>query len=181
MTKLSSTVDIDKLKDLLKKSKQEEIADFIEKRFTERYFDPITNQKKDQKHGFSIMAVSCLVIESLESFKNGWETTRNRSEQSFKQFLTREEEFEEFKDCPKEFYKHIRCGILHQSETTGGWKIRRKGKLFDKDSKTINATKFLESLQKALKRYIEDLKKDQWDSELWDNLRRKLRFIIHNC
>lgn len=41
------------------------------------------------------------------------------------------------------FFTDIRCGILHQAETRGGWKIQRKGTLLDDHNKTMNATVFL--------------------------------------
>lgn len=181
MTLLSSTVSIKKLEGFLKDSEKEEIANFVHQRFTERYIKPINNLDKTEKHGFSIMAVCCLMIESLESFKNGWHSTRNRSEQAFKEFLKSENEFMELKDHASQFYKHIRCGILHQSETTDGWKIQRKGELFDSESKTINASEFLIRMEKSLEQYVQHLKVSDWDSERWDNLRRKLRKIISNC
>lgn len=127
------------------------------------------------------MAICCLMIESLESFKNGWESTRNRSELAFKQFFSSESEFKQFEKSASLFYKHVRCGILHQSETTDGWKILRNGELFNEQAKTINATKFLKKLESSLDNYTNDLKRQDWDSVYWDNLRRKLRNIIKNC
>lgn len=181
MTLLSSSVTSEKLNKLIINSEKVLIADFILERFNERYISPIENLDSTEKHGFSIMAISCLMIESQESFKNGWENTRNRSESAFKIFFNRESNFSEFKNYSSDFYKNVRCGILHQSETTNGWKIRRDGKLFEPKTKTINASKFLSELKKVLINYTNDLKKSEWDSEDWDNLRRKLRNIIKNC
>lgn len=142
MTQLSSTVNTTKLLEMINNSDKVGIADFILERFSERYINPIIVLDKTEKHGFSIMAISCLMIESLESFKNGWEDTKNKSEKAFKSFFTRETEFEIFKTISTQFYKNVRCGILHQSETTDGWKIRRDGNLYETETKTINATVF---------------------------------------
>lgn len=49
-----------------------------------------------------------------------------------------------------QFYKHVSCGILHQSKTTDGCKIIWKDKIFQPETKTINATKFLKRLDKRL-------------------------------
>ena len=76
------------------------------------------------------------------------------------------------------FYKNIRCGILHQGETAGGWKILRRGKLLD--DKTINSVRFLEEIKKAVKEYVGELKKSEWDSETWDKCRTKMSQIIKN-
>ncbi|WP_373520745.1 hypothetical protein [Aquiflexum sp.] len=121
------------------------------------------------------------MIESIESYKNGWESTKNRSEEAFKQFLIREKEFVDFKDNASQFYKHVWCGILHQSETTGGWKIQRKGKIFEDSTKSINATIFLIKMKKTLNSYTNNLISADWDSENWINLRKKLQKVIKNC
>jgi len=181
MTQLSSTINTTELLDMINNSDKVGIADFILERFSERYINPITILDRTEKHGFSIMAISCLMIESLESFKNGWEDTRNKSEKAFKSFFAREKEFELFKPISGQFYKNVRCGILHQSETTDGWKIRRDGNLYERETKTINATAFLDKLETTLKKYVADLKSSDWDSSDWDNLRRKLRLVINNC
>lgn len=88
--------------------------------------------------------------------------------------------FKQFEN--KRFYKYVRCGLLHQGETIGGFTIGRKPTepLLD-DKKRINAHKFLTELEKVLRSYAERLLKDEWDSEIWDNFRRKMRFIINHC
>lgn len=181
MTQLSGNINSTELKDLIDNSEQDKIADFVYDRFYERYIHPIESLDRNDKNGFSIMAVSCLMIESLVSFKNGWEDTRNKSEKAFREFLTTEPEFIEFKELSKPFYINVRCGILHQSETTSGWKLMRKGMIYDSATKTINATLFLNRLKKTLESYRQTLKTAEWDSSDWDNLRRKLRMIIKNC
>jgi hypothetical protein len=181
MQQLSENINSDELSNLILKSQQSQIADFVYDRFFERYIRPIESLDRTDKNGFSIMAVSCIMIESLVSFKNGWEDTKNKSEKAFRQFLTTEPEFKEFKELYKPFYINIRCGILHQSETTSGWKIRRKGEIYDAKTKTVNATLFLKRLKKTLDNYRQSLKSAEWDSSDWDNLRRKLRMIIKNC
>lgn len=120
--------------------KREEIADFVYERHYRRYLKPFEfdddNYKKEYKNGFSIMANCCLLIETIESFYRGWPQSRN--ELNFLKFFSRDSGFKEFStdDIPTQFYKHIRCGILHQGETTGGWTINReKSKLLDKGKK----------------------------------------------
>jgi len=181
MTKLSTSVDTKKLLKLIKDKNRNEIAEFVNERFSERYIKPIKNLNPNEKHGFSIMAVSCLMIESLESFKSGLKDTKNKSKTTFIKFLTTEPEFKDFYGYEESFYTDIRCGILHQSESTNGWKIVRKGKLFDSQTKTINASRFLEKLEKTLNNYTTDLKLQNWSSNNWKNLIKKLNSIINNC
>ena len=177
-------VTIDIYLDYLKNKDKNLIADFIYYRLYNRYLKPFTfnnvDYKKNYKNGFSIMANCCLLIETLESLKNGWGDTRNKSEAAFIQFFKSDKNFSELKNSGKEFYKKVRCGILHQGETVGGWKINRSGhKLLD--SKIINAYKFSKKIEQSLKDYRNELKRAEWDSEIWDNFRIKMRKIISNC
>jgi hypothetical protein len=128
------------------------------------------------------MASLCLLVETLQSFKNGWADSDRKSRKAFKQFFKDNIDFPELKDKGSEVYENIRCGILHQGETTGGWKIIRKGKEFYcGDTNTLDAVLFSERMKKSLHSYSEDLLKSEWDAEIWDNFRTKMRKVISNC
>lgn len=102
------------------------IADFVFKRLSERYLIPLENVPSEFKNGFSLMANACLLIETYESFWQGWDSTEVANWRTFKSFFNRENGFMTFKPDAYDFYSNIRCGILHQGETKGGWKITRK-------------------------------------------------------
>ncbi|ACL26653.1 hypothetical protein [Chloroflexus aggregans] len=182
---LSSSVTVKKYRELEKAQDREGIANFILERFTERYITPIdstdkkhglctstdkeqkhgfckSTDKNDKKHGFCTMAICCLMIEALESFWQGWEDTKGKSETAFHEFFQRCSRnnlaLGAFKDVADDFYTGVRCGILHQAETTNGWRIRRKDLLYDPEQKIINATAFHRELQNALKAYCEELR-----------------------
>src|SRR5262249_3818794 len=146
-TKLSSNITINRYREIEHEQKKDEISKFIHERFTERYITPL---KKEPKHGFCTMAISCLMIEALESFWQGWPNSDGKSKAAFCYFFDRSDDLKDFRGHVQEFYKHVRCGILHQAETTGGWRIRRNGALFDPTTKTINATEFHNRLEKCL-------------------------------
>jgi hypothetical protein len=159
---------------------------FIYERHYRRYIKPFEFEdetyRKEFKNGFAMMATCCLLIETIESFYRGWEQSRN--ELNFLKFFTRENEFNEFAtdDIPTQFYKHIRCGILHQGETTGGWTIIRDGlKLLDKGKLEIDAVLFSEKLKKSLDSYRNNLKVSEWDAQLWKNAREKMKSVLKNC
>ena len=156
------------------------IADFIERRFTERYITPM-RVDASKKNGFTIMAVACLLIEALESFRQGWPNSDQKSQLAFCNFFDRTSNFTFIRGYSQDFYKNVRCEILHQGETTGGWHIRRKGPIFDKSTKTVNAKKFHDEIEKVLKHYCDELRKSSWDSEIWKALRKKMRAICRNC
>jgi len=179
-------VTIQNYNDLIDTQDKDKIADFFYHRMHSRYIKPFQYDnetfKKNYKNGFSIMASCCLLIEAVQSFKNGWETSDKKSEKAFKEFLQSEKNFKDFNKKEKDFYKNIRCGILHQGETTGGWKISRIGDyLFEDTSLTINSVRFLRELEFSLQQYTENLKTEKWDSDIWDNFRIKMRKVISNC
>ena len=178
---LSSSTSIRRYRELEAAQNRSEIAKFIYQRFWERYIAPFESMSHRQKHGFSIMAVSCLMIEALESFRQGYLNTDGKSSSCFQGFLQKTKHLGKFKDISVQFYKNVRCGILHQAETTGGWRIRRDGPLFDGETRTINATQFLSCLKKELKQYQLELESSDWSSILWENLRNKTDAIIENC
>ena len=66
-------------------------------------------------------------------------------------------------------------------ETTGGWRIRRNGRLFEEDENLINATEFHRRLSGALDSYMRELCRADWESERWKNFRIKMNATIKNC
>ncbi len=128
-----------------------------------------------------MMAICCLCIESLECFRRGWRQTRRPHEQVFRNFFDREQGFAPFRGYSKSFYANVRCGILHQAETTGGWRIWLKGLLFDSDRLTINASLFADELRKAIDHYVNELQDNDWDSDILVNFRKKMKSILDNC
>jgi hypothetical protein len=121
------------------------------------------------------------MIESLESFWQGLPNSDGEGKRVFCFFFDRNDAFADFRGHSQDFYKHVRCGILHQAETTGGWRILRKGDLVDHLERTINAKKFRDALETCLINYCEELKRAEWNEAIWKNLRNKMDAIIKNC
>ena len=132
-----------------------------------------------------MMAVACLTIEALESFRRGWPDTSRRGagEHAFCSFFDAHDSFAPFRGHAREFYKGVRCGILHQAETTLGWRIRRDGDLLKIGGaiRTVNAKKFITALKQAIEAYRDQLMAAPWDDELWKALRIKMERICKNC
>lgn len=104
------------------------IAEFISGRFTERYFAPLEASKA--KSGFCLMAVSCLMIEALQCFWEGLpRTPKSNGADLFRRFFDRNSNMGIPSGLGGRFYGNVRNGILHQAETTDGWKIRLGGTL----------------------------------------------------
>ncbi len=81
-----------------------------------------TTRWQGRRFGFTILAVDCLVIETLEAFIEGLEDTEGKSRATFCKFLRSRPLFAaEFttEDLAEQFYYQFRCGILHQAEVGG--------------------------------------------------------------
>ncbi len=157
------------------------VAKFIKCRLSSKYLFPFENQDKDEKSGFAMMACYCLLIETLQAFREGKDQTeRQQNGCAFCHFFRNETEnpLGVFENIATDFYKNVRCGLLHQGETSNGWKIRRDGDLFNTETKTINANKFGGALKEVLERYVECLKTDD---ALFENAKKKIKFIINHC
>jgi hypothetical protein len=174
--KLSSSTTIRRYKDLQTNGDRRAIAEFIVERFNERYFCPI--QTSLHKHGFASMAIACLIIETLESFYQGLTDTKNVSGKMFQDFFQRKTELNVFGAADNWFYKDIRCGILHQAESRGGWRILRSGPLLDRNAKSINATRLVTALQRAVQKYADEVVSDE---KVWQNFQRKMAAVCNNC
>ncbi len=165
----------------LRADERGKVAEFLEQRFLERYFTPVEALNKDEKNGFATIALSCLVVESLQSHYYGWPSTNGKSEFAFCRFFDREDRFSVFRGFANAFYVNVRCGVLHQGETTGGWRVRRDGPLFDSTRLCVNATKFHRALRGSLSEYVNKLQHPAADDSLWKNCHKKLKAVIANC
>lgn len=164
---------------MLKARDKEGLANFIGERFNERYIAPFARNRS--KNGFIMMASACLMIEALESFHQGWKQSPN-SPQAFDQFFARNIKFHVFKDHSRAFYKHVRSGILHQGETTGGWRVRRDLPIvFIADSLSVDASRFMTEVKVTLADYCASLRTEQWNDDRWRKAQKKLRSICSNA
>ena len=136
----------------------------------------------EYKSGFSIMTNCSLLIETVIAFLQGDNQTSTYGDEAFNKFFIKAKLYNNplsiFEN--QKFYKNIRCGLLHQGETYGGFKIQRGGKLYNQSKKIINAKKFCDEMNNFLISYQKELLNSDWDSEIWDNCRTKIRHIIKN-
>jgi hypothetical protein len=169
------------LREWLSSHETAQIAQFLKARFEERYFNPIESMEANKKNGFLTIAICCMTVEALESFRRGWPSSENHSKEAFRGFLTQQLRFAAFNAYAEGFYYKVRCGILHHGETKGGWRIRRSGPLFDPASLTINATRFHRQLHGVLLDYVAELNQSPYKSPIWKNARKKLSNVVANC
>lgn len=115
-----------------------------------------------KRYGFAILAIDCLLVETFQAFKDGITDTTGQSKPVFKRFLETSPSFRShFKDdqLREDFYKHFRCGILHQGETKKGSRVWSIGRLVwrSKEGIIVNRTEFHQSLKNDFDLYLKEL------------------------
>ncbi|MBU4362677.1 hypothetical protein KJ813_08475 [bacterium] len=148
-----------------------------------RFLNPISDIERKEYTGFLIMALDCLLIETLQQFIEGVpETPSGKSKYYFKKIMVSyfKGGFNEKK--AEMFYEQIRCGLLHQAETKASSKIKKTSKLpivkftKDKNGLIINRRKFHKKFKELIKSYIAKLK-DTANKSLRENFIKKMNFI----
>jgi len=151
---------------------------------------------KQRRFGFAMMALACLLIETLAQFYEGLEDSDEaRTKLSlnntdfYVRFLTErsfvlKSAFDDRKALA--FYRTIRCGILHQAETKEGSTIRffddrdYSDKPFDLLTDGVSLRIYWAEFHRLVKRefdaYCTHLKANNLP-DLRDNFKRKMNFI----
>jgi hypothetical protein len=164
-------------------------------RFETRFFKPLNVLLKhdDEKikfySGFTVLAIDCLLIETFNQFYHGIDESDDKFKpncKTFKDFFERSEYFKTDFDEEEKiaiFYKHIRCGLLHQGETKEDSKINLKKKdlitiIENNGIKSIelNRDKFHKKVKDYFDDYIEKLK-DSSQTDLRSKFKLKMDLI----
>lgn len=160
----------------------------LEGRIHERYIEPIdhliateeTQPAIKRRFGFTVLAVDCLLIETLGAFLDGLEDTDGRSKTTFCKFLTTRPLFKgDFtQKLAERFYKEFRCGILHQAEISGESKVWAVGPLIRDDAGKliVNRNKLHELLKAEFQNYLAELRNPA-NVDLRSKFRTKMDFI----
>ena len=158
-------------------------------RITSRYLEPVDLLIKkdydripiDRRYGFTILAIDCLLIETLQSFREGLTDTKSKSKDMFVNFLTQRKNFKDYfkKDDAKRFYCDFRCGILHQAEIIGESLLWSVGNVIGKKcngTPYLNRTKIHELIKKEVDLYCEELRNNSI-LHIRKNFQTKMDFI----
>lgn len=145
------------------------LLDAFDRRIQERFIRPIgellkhdSNEENSMRPGFSILALDCLLIDTIQSFREGRKSTGEVSPaKSFKDFL--KDEMSDFfnHEDRRDFFGDVRNGLFHNGETRGNWKIRKDSyPLIKKEGETriINRDLFHKQIELAFTKLCTDLK-----------------------
>lgn len=151
--------------------------EFFLPRLRLRYFNPIEVLQRElhyQGEGFSILTIQCALIEFMESTFQGYKYRfvrrhealgpfeYNISSSMFRSFFCNRLPFsKEFtEDLAEEFYRNIRCGLLHEAQTKNGWRIWADDpnhRIVDGVSKIVFRNNLYAALVSCVEQYREDL------------------------
>lgn len=101
----------------------ESMVSIFRDRMDSRFLKPIRLIANDchlgEFSGFSILALDCLIVETLNQFYSGLDETEGKHEMAFWKFFKNSDYFKGHFSRKKAFtfYRHFRCGILHQAQT----------------------------------------------------------------
>jgi hypothetical protein len=156
----------------------------IADRLDGRFFKMVERIQGENFSGFAVLALDCLLIESLQQFKMGVDETPHRQcSRYFEAFLTSPRLDRYFDEVTaKRFYDQFRCGILHQAEVKKSSRVLRYGPLVretpDGEGLIINRKKFHTEVRRAFAAYLRALR--QGDQVLRDNAKKKMQFICRD-
>ena len=158
--------------------------DIFKDRVHGRFLEPISRIEEYIYAGFAVLALDCLLIETLQQFRKGIRSTSpGEGETFFALFLT-ETSFGSYftKKMAEKFYQQIRCGILHQAEVKENSKvlIRKDTPLIkytgDRKGLVINRKLFHQQLVREFEDYVARLREPS-NQELREGFRKKMNYI----
>ena len=160
----------------------EKAIEIFEDRIRGRFLNIVGNIQTLPYSGFVVMAVDCLLIETLEQFYRGVPDSVGGSRSFFTHFFERSDVLKkEFTENQRKlFYEHFRCGILHQAELKGDSLVWKVGPLVWDNTHngiTVNRQKLHEILVCEFNAYTQKLREKMTDSDLKLKFRTKMDYI----
>lgn len=147
----------------------EQAYNYFDQRIKTRYLKPIEailNIGNNKGEGFAVVNIQCSLIETIECFINGWihkhpyyidlnGVSFKGNERVFKSFFNNRVKIG---ISGKDFYRSVRCCLLHETQTKNNWKIKKsrdKRKAFEvKESfKILYRDGFQYEIDELLKKY----------------------------
>ena len=161
------------------------MIDIFEDRMKGRFLKPIELIASDKGigkfSGFAILALDCLLIETLHQF---YDETVGEHREAFWNFFKSSKHFTDSFSREKAFvfYSHFRCGLLHQAQTKKGSlvKVGKRPMIASiskevEDGLIVNREKFHAAIKMEIESYKESL--SNGDEVLRSRFIKKMNFI----
>lgn len=156
-------------------------AEIVRDRLDGRFLRFATDCLKQKYSGFVVLAIDCLLAETIQQFTEGIISDDESSRKLFKRFLTGKHFQTHFDPQAREaFYVDIRCGLLHKAEAKNKWLIRRNQpsllKIEGGQVYIIDVEKFHAALQSSFDDYLKAITEPD-NAPLRSNLWKKMDHI----
>jgi len=134
----------------------------LQSRIQTRFLDSASLLRANRYAGFAILALDCLLLETIEAFRSG-KRARNTGESRVAciRLLTSSVHFRQFFDDGRagDFFTRVRNGLLHDGETRDGWLVKsaeRYSLVQDLDGGyvVVNRNKFDLALEAEFRDYL---------------------------
>lgn len=159
-----------------------EAITILKDRIEGRYFNQIELLSDDiNANGFTIMALNCLLIETLYQFKEGKDKTpSHRNKEVYSDFLMQEFPLVfNTQNIANSFYSNIRCGILHSAQTKNESRLSdREGiaVVLEGNTLVVSVKGMSLLLKKYFQWYLQKLS-DPNEVTLRNNFINKMKFV----
>jgi len=165
--------------------------DIFEDRIQGRFLNMVDAIKGKRYAGFAVLALDCLLVETLQQFRMGVPDSDRESRAYFVSFLTETSFSLHFGEDKSKgsladmFYDQIRCGILHQAETKQSSRVVTTGSVpvvqqaADGKGIIVNRRKFHIQLVQEFDDYVNRLRNPRTseDRDLREKFQDKMDFI----
>lgn len=143
----------------------------LKDRIESRFFEPIqrlrnASDSADLGFGFAMLTLDCLLIDTIQSFREGRiKGSEQSTSKAFLNFFRLSDslngEFRSRRIIVDEFFDAIRCGLMHDGETRQGWRVRKcdENKILEKsaDGYILYRDNFHAAIQNEFHKYLQDL------------------------
>lgn len=159
-------------------------AKIVKDRLDGRFLCYARNSLDSRHSGFFVLAVDCLLLETLQQFRLGVLDGRSRSRELVTGFLEGRHFQPDFDaESRTAFFYDIRCGLFHQAEARKMWLVRRDqeqmlGRYPNGEGYVIDVQRFHSALEQSFDDYLSELCDPESDG-LRNNLWLKMEQICN--
>jgi hypothetical protein len=153
--------------------------EIVEDRIRGRFVTWIDRIASEQFSGFVVIALDCLLLETLNGFMTGKKSAGDCS--VYKEFLSIHKHFKLDKDIALSFCTNVRNGLIHDTVTKRKWLIEKTkphGKIVEKDTEgnfVLNRSLFHAALKSEFEDWLSDLRTG--NTKARDNLRKRMNQV----
>jgi len=153
----------------------------VEDRVRGRWLDAADRLVDEPNSGFAILALDCIVLESLWGFMNGKAVPKRQEQQVYQDILT-SPRFGLSQDLSERFRELVRNGIMHDAETRNHWLVEKtvpRHVIAQKNKRgdyVLNRTKFHSALRATFGDWVKKLR--DGDAAMRSKMRKRMDEVI---